>query len=129
MTGLARSVGWLAMYGDLNWAYHRAGELAAWTAESLAAIPGVAVATPRHQMATLVAFRIAGWPAEEARDALARRVFATVRTLPRIDALRASIGFFNTEAELERFVGAVGELTRYTPETYPRRPELTILGE
>ncbi len=129
VAGFARSVGWLAMYVDLPWAYRRAHGLAAWVAETLARIPGVTVLTPQHQMATLVTFRVAGWPVEDAREALARRVFAIVRTLPRLDALRASVGFYNTEAELERFVGAVEELTRYTPETYPRRPELTIIQD
>ena len=51
------------------------------------AIPGVTVLTPRHAMATLVTFRIAGWPAEAALDELGSRVFAVARTIepPRRD--------------------------------------------
>ena len=45
------------------------------------AIPGVTVLTPRHAMATLVTFRIAGWPAEAALDELGSRVFAIARTI------------------------------------------------
>ena len=46
-----------------------------------------------------------------------------------MDALRASVGWFNSEPELERFMDAVDEVARHTPETFPRRAELTILGE
>ena len=129
VAAFGRSAGWLAMHVGLPWIHERGPRLAAAVAEKLAATPGVTVLTPRARMATLVTFRVAGWPADAALDALQRRVFATVRTLPGMDALRASVGWFNSEAELERFMDAVGEVARHTPETFPRRAELTILGE
>ncbi len=129
VAGFGRSAGWLAMHVGLPWIHERGPRLAAAVADQLAATPGVTVLTPRARMATLVTFRIAGWTAEETVDALRRRVFATVRTLPGMDALRASVGWFNSEPELERFLGAVAEVARDTPETFPRRAELTILGE
>ncbi len=129
VVAFGRSAGWLAMHVGLPWIQERGPRLAAAVADRLAATPGVTVLTPRARMATLVTFRVAGWPAEEAVDALQRRVFATVRTLPGTDALRASVGWFNSESELERFLGAVEEVARHTPETFPRRAEFTILGE
>lgn len=127
--GLARSSSWLSMFVGLDWAFARAGRLARRAADLLAAIPGVELVTPRHQMATLVTFRIAGWTAVEAVEELGRRVFAIVRDIPPIGAVRMSVGFFNTDAEIERFCEAVAELARHTPDTLPRRDPLTILGQ
>lgn len=129
VTAFARSVGWFAMHVGFGWAAERSGRLTDAVATALAAIPGVTVLTPRSAMARIVTFRVARWPADDAADALSRRIFATVRPIEPLDALRASIEWFNTEAELERFHDAVEDLARHTPETYPRRAELTILGE
>jgi L-cysteine/cystine lyase len=129
VAGFGRSVGWLAMHVGLPWAQERGPRLAAQVAAGLAGIRGVTVLTPRARMATLVTFRVAGWTHEQALDALARRAFATLKLIPELGAIRASVGWFNTEEELERFLAAVEELTRHTPESYPRRAEITVLGE
>ncbi len=129
VAGFGRSVGWLAMHVGLPLMHQRGPRLAEAVASGLASIPGVSVLTPRANMATLVVFRVHGWPADAALDVLRRRAFATLRTLPGLDALRASVGWFNSERELERFLGAVEELASQTPETLPPRAELTILGE
>ena len=80
-------------------------------------------------MATLVTFRIAGWPAQAALDELGARVFAIARTITSLDALRISVGFFNSDEELERLAEAVELLAAHTPETLPPRRVLAILGE
>ncbi len=98
-------------------------------ADRLAGIPGVELVTPRERMATLVTFRIAGWPAEAAFEEISRRTFAVFRTLPAIDALRISVGFYNTDAEIERFAEAVELVATHTPETLPARPPLVIVDE
>lgn len=127
IVGLARAVGWLQMYVGLPWAYERAARLARTTAERLAAIDGVSLLTPLDEMATLVTFRVAGWSSEEVRVALARRVFAITRTIVSLDGVRLSIGYFNSEAELERLVEAVGEVAAHTPATLPRRADLFVI--
>ncbi len=127
IVGIARSAGWLAMYVGLPWAHERAARLAAWAAGRLAATPGVVLITPRSAMATLVTFRLPAWPAEAAADELGRRVFAILRTIPGLEALRLSIGFFTTEAELSRVLDAIAELARHTPATLPARPGIQFL--
>jgi L-cysteine/cystine lyase len=129
VVGMARSLGWLSMYIGLDWIHERAGSLARGAARRLAAIPGVELLTPLHQMATLVSFRIAGWTADAALAELGARVFAIARPIADRDAIRISVGFFNTEAELERFAEAVALLAAHTPETMPPRRTLTILGQ
>ncbi len=129
IVGLARSCGWLSMYVGLPWIHARGTTLARATAERLAGIPGVELITPRERMATLVTFRIRGWSAEAALDELGSRVFAIARTVPSLDAIRISVGFFTTETEIERFAGAVELLAAHTPESLPPRSRLTILGQ
>jgi len=129
IVGMARSIGWLSMFVGLDWIYERGAAMARLAADRLAAIDGVELLTPRDRMATLVTFRIASWTAEAALDELGARVFAIARTVPLVDAIRISVGFFNSEAELDRLVAAVALLAAHTPETLPPRRRLTILGE
>ncbi|MDQ3938639.1 MAG: aminotransferase class V-fold PLP-dependent enzyme [Chloroflexota bacterium] len=127
LLGLARSVGWLAMYVGLDWALDRSVRLAAWLHAALAELDGVELLTPVERMATIVTFRLTAWSPEEVAEELGRRVFAILRPIPALGALRASVAWFNSEPELERFVRAVAELGRYTPATLPRRPSLTVM--
>jgi L-cysteine/cystine lyase len=129
VVGFARSCGWLSMYVGLPWVHERGQRLARAAAHRLAEIDGVEVVTPRERMATLVSFRIRGWTPAEALDELGARVFAIARTVPQIDAIRISVGFFNTEEEIERLAGAVALLASHTRETIPARKRLVILGQ
>jgi L-cysteine/cystine lyase len=129
IVGMARSIGWLSMFVGLDWVYARGAAMARSAADRLAAIDGVELITPREHMATLVTFRIAGWPAEAALDELGARIFAIARTVPLVEAVRISVGFFTSEAELDRVIETVALLAAHTPETLPPRRRLTILGE
>lgn len=126
--GMARSLSWLSMFVGLDWIYARGASMARATADRLASIPGVEVITPTHQMASLVTFRITGWSAADAFAELGARSFAIIRTIDSLDAIRISVGFFNSAEELERFAETVALLASHTPETIPPRRTLTILG-
>ena len=126
---MARSIGWLSMFVGLDFVHARGAATARAAADRLAAIPGVTVLTPPHPMATLVTFRIGGWPAAAALDELGSRAFAIARTIESLDALRISVGFFTSDEELERFAETVELLAAHTPETLPPRRTLTILGD
>ena len=129
VVGLARSIGWLTMFVGLDWVYERGARLARATADRLAAIPGVTLLTPLDHMATLIAFRVDGWTPDELKTELGARVFAVTRTVSLVDALRISVGFYNSEDELDRFVDAVGLLAAHTPSTVPARRTLAVLGD
>jgi L-cysteine/cystine lyase len=126
--GLARSVGWLTMYVGLEWIHRRGQTLAAAAADRLAAISGVHLLTPRDRMATLVTFTIDGWPGGAIVDELGARTFAIVRSIDTLDACRLSVGFFNTEAEVERVAATVALLAAHTPASLPPRRTLAMLG-
>ncbi len=129
VVGMARSIGWLSMFVGLEFVYRRGLAMASAAAARLAATPGVTVLTPRHAMATLVTFRIAGWPAAAALEELGSRVFAVARTIDSLDAIRISVGFFTTEDELERLAQAIELLAGHTPESLPPRRVLTMLSD
>lgn len=126
LLGLARSVGWLEMYVGLPWIHERTARLALRMTEGLRAIEGVDLRTPPDGPA-VATFSIRGWTGEQAQDELSRRVFAIVGLDPDRDAIRASVGFWNSDEELDRFLEAVGEVAAHTPGTLPRRPSLTVL--
>jgi L-cysteine/cystine lyase len=126
---MARSIGWLSMYVGLDFVHRRGMAMAAAMRARLASIPGVSMLTPAQAMATLVTFRIAGWPAQAALDELGARSFAIARTIPSLDAIRISVGFFNSEEELDRFAETVELLASHSPETLPPRRVLAILGQ
>ncbi len=129
ITGLARSCGWLSMYVGWPWIHARGAAMAASAVDRLTAIDGVEVLTPRDRMATLVTFRIAGWDAATALTELAGRTFAIARTIPPLDAIRLSVGFFISDDEIERVATCVELLAAHTPATLPQRPRLTIIGQ
>jgi selenocysteine lyase/cysteine desulfurase len=129
LIGLARSLGWLEMYVGLDWIYTRTAQLAARLHEALAGVPGLELLTPRPELVATLAFRLREWPAQAAADELAHRVQALVRPLDDGQTVQASVAWFNTEAELDRFAGAAGELAAHTPATLPRRPSLIVLND
>ena len=123
--GLARSVGWLEMYVGLPWIYKRTAALLDRLRRGLADI-GLDLMPP-DAMAAVVCFRLPAWPTDDLLTELRRRAFAIVGATPDGGSVRASVAWFNTEAELGRFVSAVAEIARYTPETLPRKQSLEVL--
>jgi selenocysteine lyase/cysteine desulfurase len=124
--GLARSIGWLEMYVTLPWLFERGAALARRLFDALGTTDGVQMITPFDSMATILAFRLPAWPTDQALEELRRRVFAIVGSTPDGSAIRASVAWFNTEEEIDRFAEAVAELARHTPETMPRKPTLLV---
>jgi L-cysteine/cystine lyase len=129
VVGLGRSIAWLTMFVGLDYVYRHGNEMARYAADRLAEIDGVTLLTPRDRMANLVSFRIAGWPAQVALDELAARTFAIARTLPLVDAVRVSPGFWTSPEELDRYLDGVRLLAAHTPESLPPRKTLAMLGQ
>ena len=129
VVGMARAIGWLTMFVGLEFVYRRGAEMSGYAADRLAEIDGVELLTPRDRMAGLVSFRIGGWEIEAALEELQSRTFAIARTIPLVNALRMSVGFWTTEDEIDRFLDGVRLLAAHTPESLPPRRTLTIIGQ
>jgi L-cysteine/cystine lyase len=125
--GFARSAAWISMYVGLPWVYERIARLAGEAAAMLAEVPGVEVLTPGGGPSGLVTFRVAGWNAAVALRELEQRTLCIARTVPPLDAIRISVGFFNTEGELRRFRDGVALVAGSTPETIPHRPRIEVI--
>ena len=106
----------------------RTGRLARRVYGSLASLEGVELQSGRTMHAALLAFRIRGWDAEQAVDELSRSAFVIADVEPARDAIRVSVGAWNREDELDRFVERVAEMAAHTPATLPRRPSLTVIS-
>jgi selenocysteine lyase/cysteine desulfurase len=127
LLALARSVGWLLMYIELPWVIARTQDLARELYAALLAIDGVQVeASGEH--GAIAAFRIEDWDADQAAEELSRGVFAIIEADIEADLVRASVGAWNREDELARFIKRVAELAAHTPETLPRKPSLTVIS-
>lgn len=129
VAGFARAVSWLSMYIGLDYIHARGARLARRAADEVAAINGVELLTPRHQMGTLVTFRIRGWTAQAALDELSIRTSLIGRTIVSLDAIRISVAFFNTDEELDRVIDGIRLLATHDPESLPPRRTLPIFGE
>jgi L-cysteine/cystine lyase len=116
------------MYVGLGWMFERGARLTELLAGRLASIRGVELLAAGRPRGTILALRVAGWRAPEVARELGQRAFAIVQPVPALDAVRLSVGFFNTEAELERVAETVELLAEHRPETLPPRPSLTVLG-
>jgi selenocysteine lyase/cysteine desulfurase len=127
LLALARSVGWLLMYIELPWVIDRTQALSRDLYEALSAIDGVHLeASGEH--GAVAAFRIEAWDAEQAAEELSRGVFAIIEADIGADLVRASVGAWNREDEIARFIERVAELAAHTPETLPRKPTLTVIS-
>ena len=97
--------------------------LAALLRQRLGAIPGVTVADIGRRKCGIVSMHLAGKDSSELRTTLRRRGFncsvstpastlldAIARRLP--DVLRASVHYYNTEEEIERFTRELAGLAR-----------------
>ena len=105
-TAVPTLVGWLAAMRQVpEWAHARAFELAERLRRMLAG--RVEVVTPQER-ATLVSFRPP--PGDEAAAVVARLADAgvVVRDLPGRDLVRASVGWWTNEDDLDRLVAALG---------------------
>uniref|UniRef100_A0A7S1PV36 Aminotransferase class V domain-containing protein n=1 Tax=Neobodo designis TaxID=312471 RepID=A0A7S1PV36_NEODS len=101
--------------------------LAAYLRTKLRAVPGVILRDTGTDLCGIISFSVAGWPAAELRTALQRTYYVntTVSTVgqARIDLEsrqlddfnRASVHYYNSRDEVDRFVAAIAELASTHP--------------
>jgi selenocysteine lyase/cysteine desulfurase len=121
--GLGAAAAYATAIGpDLIW--ERVRHLADGLRARLATIPGVRVHDRGAERCGIISLTLAGWEPPQVRDALAARerrinVSTSSVTSARLDfprrgltqTVRASVHYYNTEAELEEFAAAIEGLT------------------
>lgn len=106
------SLRWLTDEVGLDWAYGRIAELGQRAHAGLSGIEHVTVLTPRHRMAGLINFQVAGMRPQE----LAAKLFERNITIRYVDVrpcpvtARVATGWWNTEEEIDQFVAATAEI-------------------
>ncbi len=105
LAGQEASIDWLTNDVGLGWVFDRTRELGERIRRELAAVPGVTVVAPA-QVAGLTTFRLAGADPQQLVEYLAAQGII-IRAIKELNSVRASVGFFNTEDEVDSLVRAV----------------------
>lgn len=100
---------------EASWAYEHIFALAEQTIQGLSALPGVRVITKEVSHAGLVTFQLEGIEPDQAVAALDKRRIL-VRSIRRPAAVRASLGFFNTDQEVQLLLDAVRQIVKADKE-------------
>jgi len=113
LVGQKTSTEWIADDGEvgLDWATTRISRLGRYARQALSQLAGVRVVTPEDRMAGLLSFTVAGIDPEDLTNRLHTEHNITLRFVaqyinnPR--AARIAVGFYNTEAEIDRLCEAI----------------------
>ncbi len=108
---LSTSLDWMIDDIGLEWVYQRIAALGRYCYQALSAIDGVSILSPRDQVAGLVHFSVDGVAPAEVTNQL-REHGIIIRDTPHPAANRVSLGFYNTEEEVDRLAGAIAALSR-----------------
>lgn len=108
----AATLRWLRDEVGLDWAYSRTANLGARFHRLLSNTAGVSVITPAHAMGGIVNFNVAGKHPKEVAAAVLEQGFTIryVDSRPCLVSARASISWWNTEAEVDDLAQAIGNL-------------------
>ncbi len=108
---LSETVGWELIFG-------RIASLSQYTFQALNALPGVKVITPEGGQSGLITFNLEGYDPARVMVKLGQENIV-VRFLPHPYALRVSTGFYNTQNDVDRFIGSLEEVLSNSPEALP----------
>ncbi len=108
---LSDDIGW-------DWIAERIANLSQYAYKSLKSLAGVTVITPKAGQSGLITFNLKGYDPARVATKLGQENI-TIRFLPYPYALRVSTGFYNTEADVDRFIGALESVLSNNPNDLP----------
>lgn len=103
----ASALKWLEETVGHEWLFARIAELNRYAFEALRAVPGLQLLTPRPGESGLLAFTMEGQNPEEVMTSLREQHNIYIRTIPDVNSMRISTGFYNTEEEIDTLVKAL----------------------
>lgn len=101
LAGQVASLRWLEESVGYPWIYQRISELHTYAFQTLKALPGVTILTPRPGDSGLLTFCLSGVEVDTAIERLRGEHNIHLRSIKDRQALRISTGFYNTEAEID----------------------------
>ncbi len=109
MHGMLASLNWLEDEVGWDWAFARIISLQTYARHTLGALPMLDIFTPQAA-AGLLHFNLPeGTDVEQMNDALVQRGIR-IRTIPHMNCLRVSTGFWNTEDEIDKVANALEDI-------------------
>jgi L-cysteine/cystine lyase len=105
----AASLAWLEETVGHAWIFARIPELNRYAAQALVTVPGLRVLSPRPGDSGLLTFTLKDRNPDEVVTYLSEQYHISIRTIPEMDSLRVSTGFYNTEEEINTLVKALAE--------------------
>jgi L-cysteine/cystine lyase len=107
LAGLSAALNWLEEFVGYQWLFERISSLHTYTCQALQTIPGLTLLTPTPGASGLITFTLEGQDAGEVVKQLQEEHNIYIRSIPSIEALRISTGFYNTEEEIDTVVQAL----------------------
>lgn len=107
IAGQAASLTWLEEVAGYDWLFQRIAALHAYTYNALQKVPGLQLLTPASTESGLLAFTLEKQSAEDVVKYLREQHNIAIRTVPEMNSLRVSTGFYNTEQEIDLLVRAL----------------------
>jgi len=112
LAGVATALNWLEEFVGYKWLFERISSLHTYACHAFKTIPGLTLLTPRPGASGLVTFKIEGYDVEEVVKRLKDEHNIYIRSIPSIEALRVSTGFYNTEEEIDMLVRALQDMRK-----------------
>ncbi len=109
--GQQTSIDWITSTIGMDLVAERMTNLAEYTYDALSNAPGISVVTPKEAVSGLIAFNVDGIEPTDLKLRLAEEHNVTIRDVSRYinnpDAVRASMGFYNDESDIDRLVSGI----------------------
>lgn len=119
MTGQIAATTWINEELGMDWAADRIAQIAGHTYDELSRLQGVTMVTPREALCGLIAFNVDGFTGPELSQRLADEHNVTIRFVTKYinnpDAARVSLGFFNTEEDVQKLVNGIQAVQKTLP--------------
>ena len=116
LAGQAAATRWILEDVGVEWATKHIAELGQQTYDQLAELEGVTMVTPREALAGLIAFNVKGIDAPDLSKRVAEESNVTIRFVNKYinnpDAARVSVGFYNTESDIEQLMDAIQKVQK-----------------
>lgn len=100
----AAALNWLEQTVGHSWLFERIAELNSYAFHALQTVPGLTLLTPKPGESGLLAFTLDGQSPDEIVTLLREQHGIYLRTIPEMNSMRISTGFYNTEAEIDKLV-------------------------